>query len=91
MHSSASRTSSSSMISAAPSRRRKVPRPGSTDTTPSRASSRSASRTGMRPTPIASAMARSDSGVSNGTSPFSSSELMRSRATVRAKRCAGWL
>src|SRR6266404_3620272 len=91
MPSMARRTSSSSVTSEAASRRRKVPRPGSTDTIPSRARSRRASRTGVRPMSIASAIARSESGTSNETAPSRSSEQMRSMATVRANRCGNWL
>src|SRR6185503_134135 len=86
MPSIASRTSRSSVMSSMPSRRRKVPRPGSTETIPSPASSRSASRTGIRPTPTASAMARSESGASNGTRPLTKSAQILSIAIVRAKR-----
>src|SRR6266851_4787357 len=91
MPSIARRTSSSSVTSEAASRRRKVPRPGSTDTIPSRARSRRASRTGIRPMSIASAIALSESGTSNGTAPSRSSEQIRSMATVRANRCGNWL
>ena len=45
----------------------------------------------MRPMSTASAIARSDSGVSNGIDPLTSSAQMRSIATVRAKAGAGAL